>query len=899
MRFWQARVLVDFEVVEPLHVGSGLTSLQEENGEEYELRLLQRANGQAVWLPGSSLKGALRDIAKTRLATRRPEELFGPDTDKISDSACQSYVTVYGAAAKGGQVFTEKRTAIHSGTGAAKDTRLFAREMLDKGAVLTSEFLIHAENETNLRRILDDIGICLGAFAEADGFSIGADKAKGAGRLKILDGAKYHTAQFTSDGWNVGASMPLAIESTKRESELVLAMSCPGPYLVKGSVYNEPIPGDRDGGTREVQMPDRDINGLPRIKGSGIAGALRDRARWLIALNPGLKGQEKVNTTNGTIDLGVVERVFGEEGYRGRIKIWTSNIQKKGASRHPSVRLDPLTQAPFVGGGEGETGGGALFLIEADYGVTFDLHFDWFRSPKDDEKALLAALKEDIDEHGLKLGHGTTKGFGWFNCEPTKPQHTFRKFPQEGFPRLLASSKDLTKDQLSRAPHSRVTLPWRTIETDLDSIAFPEEPVATYQQQKQLHSTQLEEGMSGFIDVSWVFETPVLIGDGGAVRRPQKVGATYVLPGSTIRGYVRSVLTSMANTRLPKINDAQRSAQDAGDRLGTFPLRSEIDWINRRGGDQVENPHNPARDSEFRPDFVEALLGFIQEPDDGEQLDHDKSHLKSRVSFGFANCITPAKLSGQKKTQLLGPNVTSKLYDQVATKFYPPHHGGTAQAYGRLPGPPPDGDPKLSTLQFLEPDTPLGMSRDEAQKLVFRGRISFHNVTLAEYGALVWVLTCAATPSGRHLLGTGRPFGFGKCYCADFVFKTRSNSGAASEPLPEPLGEQLLASGDNFVPSFLAFTDYLKSLGRYGPDLDKGPHGAHEARLRFNARYGQHLRDKSHLDAEQAGHQTAQQIAGVRGGEGAKARISDELQEIRDHNGGRLAALIRRAPGED
>lgn len=890
MRFWQARVFVDFEVVVPLHVGSGLISAHEESGEKYELRLLQRANGQGVWLPGSSLKGALRDIAKTRLANGRHEELFGPDTDKVSDTAYQSYVTVYGAAAKGGQVFTEKRTAIHSGTGAAKDTRLFAREMLDKGAVFTSELRIHAENEADILSILDDIGTCLGAFAHADGYSIGADKAKGAGRLKALDNATYRTARFTSEGWKVDDAKPLAIKSPQRENEMVLKMSCPGPYLVKGWVLKEPIPGDPDGKEHEVQMPDRDSKGLPRIKSSGIFGALRDRARWLIALNPELDGQENINTTNGPVQLGVVERVFGEEGYRGRLQIWTSKIQKKGVSRHPSVRLDPLTQAPYDG---------ALFPVEADYGVTFDLHFDWFRPPKDDEKALLAVLKEDIDAHGLKLGYGTTKGFGWFNCVPTKPQHKFRKFPQEGFPRLETSSMPLSKEQLSWAPHSRVTLPWRTIKTDLYNITFPEGPVATYQQKKQLHSAKFDEGLCGFIDVSWVFETPVLIGDGGAVRRPQTVGSTYVLPGSTIRGYVRSVLTSMANTRLPKINDAQRSAQNAADRLGSFPLRCDIDRINQRGKDQAENPHNPARDSDFRPDFVEALLGFIQEPDDGEKLDHDKSHLKSRVSFGFANCITPAKLSGLKKTQLLGPNITSKLYDQVATKFYPPHHGGTAQAYDRLPEPPQDDDQKLSVLQFLEPAAPAGTARDDLQKLVFRGRISFHNVTLAEFGALVWVLTCAANPSGRHLLGMGRPFGFGKCYCADFVFKMQPNNGAVPAPLPEKLGDQLLASGDNFVSGYRAFTELLKSNGRYETDPDKGPHGAHEARLRFNARYGQHLRDTSQLDPAQAGHQTAQQVAGVRGGEGAQARISDALEDIRAHNGGRLAALIRRAPGED
>ncbi len=44
----------------------------------------------------------------------------------------------------------------------------------------------------------------------------------------------------------------------------------------------------------------------------------------------------------------------------------------------------------------------------------------------------------------------------------------------------------------------------------------------------------------------------------------------------------------------------------------------------------------------------------------------------------------------------------------------------------------------------------------------FEGRLVFHNLHPAELGALVWALTWGGMPGLRHVLGAGRPFGFGQ-----------------------------------------------------------------------------------------------------------------------------------------
>lgn len=181
-------------------------------------------------------------------------------------------------------------------------------------------------------------------------------------------------------------------------------------------------------------------------------------------------------------------------------------------------------------------------------------------------------------------------------------------------------------------------------------------------------------------------------------------------------------------------------------------------------------------DDSFCPDFVEALFGYVHEPEDGTPStpdQHKRRHLKSRVAFGFARLaegaqaierppvttvqaapkpsFAPFYLSGQGRKDWSHPGV-----ELAGRKVYPPRNADVAQVEKWLDTVPRNENPDTqSKLRFLAPASGSG-------KLVFTAEIRVHNVTAAELGGLIWALTLGGNDRLRHMIGRAKTAGAGQ-----------------------------------------------------------------------------------------------------------------------------------------
>lgn len=183
-------------------------------------------------------------------------------------------------------------------------------------------------------------------------------------------------------------------------------------------------------------------------------------------------------------------------------------------------------------------------------------------------------------------------------------------------------------------------------------------------------------------------------------------------------------------------------------------------------------------------DFVESLFGYVLEPDEvfGEPIPPSIKPAdvarRGRIACGFAwlKTETPATSSPKISTVMAAPRASfAPFYLRGRFKDYSSSDSDTRLA-GRKRYLPryPDGvdfgsfetslkanagngnTDTVSTLEFLQPKA--------GKPLEFQGDIRLENVTAAEIGAVLWVLTFGGDPNGpcRHMIGRGKPFGAGQ-----------------------------------------------------------------------------------------------------------------------------------------
>jgi CRISPR/Cas system CSM-associated protein Csm3 (group 7 of RAMP superfamily) len=418
-------------VVSPLHVGAGAASrtnaLPEIEGlggmERPEVKLVLRDHQGQPYIPGTTLKGVLRNLcgedadAKEIFGdskSKKPEPDGGTTDDDgdDGDSGTMGRLTVFGATFVSGpakpslmpfanldphkSVGVMARTRIDRRTGSASKGHLFHAEEVPED----SQFTFRAEySGAVLPARLKDVLAVL-----QQGFAAGAGSRSGQGLLRLTQLKAERRSLDALRGELKSVALPPAFSAggsaanLARNKVITLKLTCDGPYVVNDPSWKvlrdqrkEKRKQAKSNQPDEAQLkalgidPDkRTGTGTPVLPGTSLKGALRAEAEWI-----GLAAAD----------------LFGSPETAARLSITAIRCKDCGVTRLPAVKLDRFSGAPFEGG---------LFETWCFVDPVFevDLAID---SKKD--HAIVDKMLEHLKSNGLKLGHGTNRGYGWFTVE--------------------------------------------------------------------------------------------------------------------------------------------------------------------------------------------------------------------------------------------------------------------------------------------------------------------------------------------------------------------------------------------------------------------------------------------------------------------------------------------------
>jgi CRISPR/Cas system CSM-associated protein Csm3 (group 7 of RAMP superfamily) len=458
----------DLRLLTPLHHGVGeprlVDGIDGDNGAPVLVSAILRDWQSRPMLQRASLKGWLRAVAEEmfddgELTQDDITGLFGPGKRAagrgmgrviVHGGECRSLgdathlpFTASTSGVLGSGVYIAARTAIEPRSGTAAGHRLFRMEMVAPDAIFRLRLILLGQGQPDLdaERLARLIKL-LHRLTVAGGVPFGSGRSEGSGALQLLESSVVVTRRsigpdgvlsslnITSTQWEE-RSKPSILE---RGDEIRLV--CNVPFLVAdvSRSAKETRPAQKsDEATRSAGpqiVAQRCSETEPLLPATSLAGALRARARWLHALivrrNGGVPdtvdraayssdGRQPTFGDPGfktAADLTSVERLFGIAGFRALLDIKKLSISQGREILLTSVKIDNFSGAPFDQ---------ALFTTRAFVGVSINFYLvlrDRGNSITTADRDLANELIRDLREHGIMLGAGSSKGFGWF--EPTR-----------------------------------------------------------------------------------------------------------------------------------------------------------------------------------------------------------------------------------------------------------------------------------------------------------------------------------------------------------------------------------------------------------------------------------------------------------------------------------------------
>lgn len=394
-----------------LHLGNGQRGEVEgltrktQNGKEESVQVAEilRDENNLPYLPGTSLKGALR----ARYSGEAGAELFGFISGADDRDGTMGRLWIYGATCRSLPPPTPPtaRTRIDRVSGTADDHKLFHMEMVPKGTKFSFRaiWLTDASGEA-LTAELAHVAAALAPLTSNTGITLGRGGRQGQGQIK-LEGL-----QAELKPWN-GQSRPIKLPKVDWQAagEITRLRLCgDGPFMIHDP---RATPPKADAGQEEadtnILWALRDGKDTPALPGPSLVGALRARAAWLD------HGEDDRNRVyNPDTPLTPTEELFGVTGWRGLLSVDAIQVKKPGTAQcFMSVKVDRFSGAPIDG---------ALFGMEGFVDPVFDVTLRLVtrgNAPSDAARTLFGRLMQDITEMGLTLGHGAARGFGWFTVE--------------------------------------------------------------------------------------------------------------------------------------------------------------------------------------------------------------------------------------------------------------------------------------------------------------------------------------------------------------------------------------------------------------------------------------------------------------------------------------------------
>ncbi|MEM7212960.1 MAG: RAMP superfamily CRISPR-associated protein [Pseudomonadota bacterium] len=320
------------------------------------------------------------------------------------------------------------RTAIDPGTGTADDHKLFHEQVVSPGAEFEANIRVLADGpEETLSGQLDAIMSLLSPLSSSDGFSIGGGATYGRGLLQLLPGtvSAIHSSIDPADGDIRTSEMEIppdhAPQQTRRVERAQLTLSGTGPFIVIDAEKSRGTGGNNDDEhTPQIVPLDTLADQNPVLPGESLHGVLRQAALWEARIDDRDHRDARSDPfpddeAPTPDDLTWTEKLFGRSGWKGLLRIGPVSVAASyGKQTLTSVKLDRFSGGPFDGG---------LFETVAFIDPVFRVDIDLIDRIDDEgasvvngtDREKFRQLIQRITDTGLEVGHGASKGFGWFD----------------------------------------------------------------------------------------------------------------------------------------------------------------------------------------------------------------------------------------------------------------------------------------------------------------------------------------------------------------------------------------------------------------------------------------------------------------------------------------------------
>lgn len=367
-----------------------------------------------VHLPGTSLAGALRELAREQRGDATAADWFGPILSGTEAEAKASRVWVLGSRRldnADSQVLSSTR--IDRARGAAAGNTLRTEEVLPAGA----RFEVFLRWDDVSEDELAQFGRLIAAWRPL----IGRGVSRGRGRC-AMETVRYGTLRLSDPAdllrWLTSHGPDLAREVAETEVDIPAATSesllLSVPVQILGPLRigtgNKPAPGSKE----SLRMLRTKPGGPPVVPGTALKGVFRSRAEFILRSVIG----EAAACQPGTCGDCWTCQVFG---YGGGTADDSTSVGGRAAIRFSNaVVSDPVEVTRAHIAIDRFTGGvldGALYSSEGLEGGTFTIEADLLPGAASHVQsaeitAVLRLVLEDLNDGIIGMGAATTRGYG-------------------------------------------------------------------------------------------------------------------------------------------------------------------------------------------------------------------------------------------------------------------------------------------------------------------------------------------------------------------------------------------------------------------------------------------------------------------------------------------------------
>lgn len=368
-----------------------------------------------VHLPGTSLAGALRELAREQRGVQTAADWFGPVLSGPEAEAKASRVWVLGSRRlDDAATLLLSSTRIDRARGAAASNTLRTEEVLPAGAL----FEVFLRWDDALDGEVAELGGLIASWRPL----IGRGVSRGRGRCAV-DAVRYGTLRLSDPAdllrWLTSAGPDLARQVAVTPAEVPdsdtddgLLFRVPariaGPWRI--GTGSKPEPGSRE----PLRLLRAGPGGPPVVPGTALKGLLRSRAEFILRSVIG----ESAACLPGSCGECWTCRVFG---YGGGSDADATMVGGRAAIRFAdAVVAAPIEATRAHIAIDRFTGGaldGALYTAEAVEAGTFTIRADLLPAPAGEQlraemAAVLRLVLQDLDDGIIGMGAATARGYG-------------------------------------------------------------------------------------------------------------------------------------------------------------------------------------------------------------------------------------------------------------------------------------------------------------------------------------------------------------------------------------------------------------------------------------------------------------------------------------------------------